>query len=122
MTQLATQAQVSISKPTTKPEVVAGRMAVKIKATGMRAWWISVGSFEEASAVTRAFIESWGLGASTFEGGEIRTTTNKKYSVSYNGRVWDGLSKNWETNKEVAINPDTTEKLTEAYTAYFNTL
>jgi len=50
---------------------------------------IPVGSFLEASAVCRSWIEANNLGGGNWAGGEILKDGILVGRVSYNGRVWD---------------------------------
>lgn len=50
---------------------------------------VSVLSYQDASAVCKAYIEENGLGGGNWTGGEIKADGVPVAWVSYNGRVWD---------------------------------
>lgn len=52
-----------------------------------------VSSVEEGSREYRRAVEAGGEGASTFPAGQIVVTNGPTYTISYNGRVWDGDQK-----------------------------
>lgn len=52
--------------------------------------YADVKTLREASQLVRDYIKYYGLGSSTFTGGDVLNQENKVvYRVSYNGRVWD---------------------------------
>ena len=54
-----------------------------------RAKDVEVASFEEASAICRAYIEKYHLGAGNWAGGKITDDYGKEIArVSFNGKVW----------------------------------
>ena len=56
---------------------------------------VTVADLADASKVCRTFIERNDLGGGNWTGGEITKDGKVVAHVSYNGRVWDGRSKDW---------------------------
>ena len=74
--------------------IKTGYVELKSSERGVPSKKVRVRSADQASAAVRAYIDTYGLGASNWTGGDIRESSGKLIGrVSYNGRVWtpDGL-------------------------------
>lgn len=54
---------------------------------------VEVESLEEASKVCRAYITEHELGGGNWSGGDVLDDSGQKIArISYNGRIWEGVS------------------------------
>lgn len=68
-------------------------MHLTVRISGRRVVDVDVGSYEEASKLTRSAIEEENVGSSQFDGAILRMGTKLLGHISYNGRVWKGAQR-----------------------------
>lgn len=66
---------------------------------------IPVADYAEASVKCRAYIDARGLGNSAWSGGLLLMDGDPAGHVSYNGRVWPGLARDWKPGIQPIYDP-----------------
>lgn len=80
-----------------------------------------VGSFEEASAACRSYIQMWDLGGGNWNGGDIYSKEGVAIAeVSYNGRVWKKQKGIRDINNEILLEASTVQTFADHFKAKYD--